>query len=693
MKVKISAVHLHVTAGSRIFARQCHFARGLNVIRGGNSSGKTQIFQALVFALGMEDMLGSHTPLGSAFTSEISDDAGEAYSVTSSWVATQLENVDGAAITVQRHVSHPLRRQNLVRVWDGGMLLGDALAAYRGDFFVNEGGAATHDLGFHKLLAGFMGWELPDVPRYSSEPTQLYQQVLFPFLYVDQRAGWTSAGPRAVTKYQIREPTRRAAEFLLGMAGPQALAERDALKRRLDLLGQRWTVELTAARTAAGAAGGRLEGLPDVPAGLRGVTREATSVAGATLLVLRGDEWITFTEELDRLASDAVPRPAEPETAVDDTQAARELLNVEDQLGSTLAAASVVEQQLTLAESQRAALDRRIAGLAEERQRLQDVRKLVRLGSHDPTSHLADRACPTCHQELLGVETETPATALDLEGSAAVVAAQLATVQGMREQVEAATQSYRDSFRALQRETDTLRVRMRALRSDLVAPSGYPSRGDVASQVTAEVRLAELNRASGSVQSHISTLETIANDVATLRGALADMRSDTTEEDLRVVAELTAQLHEGLQDTGFGSYDAEKISLDPETLRPRRAGLDIDDDVSASDVVRVKIAYLDGLRRVANLRQAAHPGFLLFDEPRQHEMDEENFRSALSRLANAWAVNDQVIVSSAASTSNLSTYLPEGVQATVIELGEGRVLKPLLDDAAVQAEARLENSE
>jgi hypothetical protein len=678
VKLKLRALELRVETPERGFGRRCVFADGLNVVRGANSAGKTQLFQAVVFALGVEDVLSSPMPLGSAFTSEIADDSGATESVIASWVRLEVQNAAQRTLTIRRHATHPQRKLNLIEVWEGGAVTSPGSEVPLGDFFVNEAGAATHELGFHRLLAEVLGWELPEVPRYSSDPGLLYLQVMFPFLYADQRTGWASAGPRPVTKYQIREPARRAAEFLLGMSGPRALAERDALRRQLDELALHWSTEAAAARAALGAAGGRLEGVPDVPSGLRGNARQATAVRGS-MLVLRGDEWVTVEEELERLASasaHAAEAPPAGSAGTEDAVTREALLEAEDRLGSTLAAASVIEQQLTLSEAQRAALDRRIAGLQEETARLRDVRKLVRLGSHDPLSHLADQQCPTCHQALLGVETDDPSTAMDVEESAAVVAAQLATVQGMREQVDRATAGYRDSFQALQRESDLLRVRVRALRSDLVQPSGYPSRGELATQVTAEVRLAELSRATGSVQVRLETLQRLADDVFRTRRQLAAIPADTSQEDAAVVAAVTAAMQEGLQETGFGSYAAEKITLDPDSLRPRRAGLDIDDDVSASDVVRVKIAYLDAVRKVAAQRGAPHPGLLLLDEPRQHEMQEEHFRAALGRLAAAGEDGDQVIVSSAAPAEVLATYLPPGGAVTVLDLGPGRILKP-----------------
>jgi hypothetical protein len=134
-------------------------------------------------------------------------------------------------------------------------------------------------------------------------------------------------------------------------------------------------------------------------------------------------------------------------------------------------------------------------------------------------------------------------------------------------------------------------------------------------------------------------------------------------------------MREQLEAFGFSSYDSRKVNVNEETLRPDRAGFDIDTDVSASDVVRTKIAYLNAIRELADQVGGPHPGLLVLDEPRQHELDEEHFRSTLSRLALNSDLGNQVIVTSAASLDALSELLGSN-PATIVDLGKLRLLQP-----------------
>src|SRR4051812_26095235 len=100
MRLRIRAVRLRVHTSNGTFGRTVTFQPGFNVVRGGNSRGKTQIVQAIIYTLGLERMLQAraNTPLGSALTSEIrveDEDQAPAEPVVSSWVAVELETTDG----------------------------------------------------------------------------------------------------------------------------------------------------------------------------------------------------------------------------------------------------------------------------------------------------------------------------------------------------------------------------------------------------------------------------------------------------------------------------------------------------------------------------------------------------------------------------------------------------------------------
>ncbi|WP_329470898.1 hypothetical protein OIE75_12800 [Streptomyces sp. NBC_01723] len=684
MKTKIRAVKLRVRSAAGPAGATIVFESGLNILRASNSRGKTQSLQAVVYALGLESMFGpsAGTSLGSALTTQISYGEPErAIAVHSSWCAVELENENGI-ITAQRAVKNSRVQPNLVRVWHGPAITGDPTGQRQEEFFVRESGAAKNPRGFHRFLASYLGWQLPAIPKYTGGEALLYPEIIFPFLYADQRA-WGSAGPRPVTQYQLREPTRRAAEFLLGFTGPETAAERYRLEDKIKKLRSEWGSKLAAVEATAAAAGGRVVGLPELPVGARSRTgsrpTRPTVTSEARLQVLVDEEWRSDEEVLRHLQEAAAP--SEPSQVVEVGQGLiqERLAEQQRELTRLSTTAKIVEQNLTLNEKQVVILDSRINALADEKVKNQDIKTLLRLGASSGVLEIDDAECPTCHQPLANVEAGQVGPVLDVDATISLLSSQARTFEEMRRQAQEAATESRASYRAIQRAVDVCRTEIKALQEDLVAPEDFPSSGDIARRVAAEVRLSDFNRVRDAVDDLLAEMQDLANSIFEVRSKLSDLPNVTPREDDRRRDMLQRVVREQLTDFGFSSYGATLVSIDEETLRPEREGLNLDTDASASDVVRTKIAYLNGIREVANSLGTQHPGFLMLDEPRQHELDEDHFRATLRRLARCSDVGDQVIATSAASVTALSTMLG-AAQANVIDLGNKRLIQPASGD-------------
>lgn len=697
MKAYVSGIRLHVNAGGRKFGASVDPGPGLNIIRGANSRGKTQFAQAIIFALGMERMLTAraNAPLGSAFTSELSsvgpDGTERSLRVSSSWVAVELTTETGDVVCVQRFVKHPRFARNLVRVWRVPILSQQLTSAPRSeDMFLHESGSATGQLGFHRALAQFLNWDLPRVATFAGQDSLLYPDAIFPFLIVDQQS-WGSAGPRKVERFQIREPTRRALEFLLQLDGPASLRERDRLERQLVELRAKWAGGRSAATSTAAAAGASLANVVETPIGLadRDV-REPTSLAEARLDVLHAEEWVPIETALDRVTAElaGVASPAHIHSeSTGDAETRAQISALDRQLAELGAALSVVESEASLGEAQVAALERRVAALQEERTRNADIRTLSRLGGEVEAAHLAGHNCPTCRQSLDAVEAVDADRSLDLEGTIQLLNAQVATSSRMLDRTKRSVAETVSASAALQRQADLLRSQKRALEADLSEPEVTPSRGEIARQVALELRRDELTRVSESVAEALADLQETANAIAATRMSLRALPSGMSARDRQVLDELEGVMQENLLASGFGSYDPRELKLDEQALRPSRVGFDLDTDASASDVVRTKIAYLEAVRRLG-ASQGVHPGLLVLDEPRQQDMQERDFGSIMAYLGgDASSDGGQVVLTVASDADNVRRLLAErATDARLFDFGEGRVLQPVPDDDILNEE-------
>ena len=72
---------------------------------------------------------------------------------------------------------------------------------------------------------------------------------------------------------------------------------------------------------------------------------------------------------------------------------------------------------------------------------------------------------------------------------------------------------------------------------------------------------------------------------------------------------------------GFSESSVDEISISQSTLRPEHNGYDIIAETSASDYIRTIWAYTLALLELGanNELNVNHCGFVVFDEPRQHE--------------------------------------------------------------------------
>ncbi|RST18549.1 hypothetical protein E2C00_27535 [Streptomyces sp. WAC05374] len=391
--------------------------------------------------------------------------------------------------------------------------------------------------------------------------------------------------------------------------------------------------------------------------------------------ILVDEAWVSDEELLQSLREAATPGPAPQVTDVGQDLIQSRLSEQERELTRLTTMAKIVEQNLNLNEKQVAILDERITALSDEKLKNQDVKTLLRLGASNEVLDLDVADCPTCHQSLSNVEVGRVGPVLDVDATISLLSSQIRTFEEMRRQArESATES-RVSYRAVRRAVDVCRMEIKALQDDLVVPGEFPSSGDIARRVAAEFRLSEFTRAREAVQDLLAEMQEVADSVFEVRSELSNLPNVTPQEDYRRRDMLQKSVREQLTDFGFSSYDASLVSIDEETLRPEREGLNLDTDASASDVVRTKIAYLNGIREVANSLRTQHPGFLMLDEPRQHELDEDHFRATLRRLAQCSNIGDQVIATSAASVSALSVMLGSA-QANVIDLGSQRLVRP-----------------
>jgi hypothetical protein len=209
-------------------------------------------------------------------------------------------------------------------------------------------------------------------------------------------------------------------------------------------------------------------------------------------------------------------------------------------------------------------------------------------------------------------------------------------------------------------EVNETNARLRALRADLVSPSHSPSIAALEERLRAESRLQTLEDVQQRFEQHKMALISLATHHAELLAARRALPDDRlTDEDRRKLDRLTNLIRQQADSYGFSTFPARDIEIAPENFRPQKEGFEIGFELSASDAIRLKWAYHLALMELSRTDTTNHPGFVVFDEPRQQATREISFRSLLERASTAKGSNQQVIFATSENHEKLSEFLSD----------------------------------
>jgi hypothetical protein len=676
MTLRIRHLRLRAETSSGPFGADISFSTGLNVLWADNTKGKSTSLQGLLYALGLERMLSPRReiPLTYVMTSHLEEDDKTyvKHSILGSSVSVELENAAGRVITVRRAVKSA-GDTRLVTVFQGPQLTNQTGQYEQRDYFVLDPGAAQREAGFHRYLAEFMGWQLPRARRFDGSETMLYLETVFPLLYVEQKAGWSSL-PAAFPNYlQIRDVGRRAIEFLMGLATHDLELRRQKLDMDIAASNSTWAAKRAEILSVATVANARIQGIPTTP------TISVTDIESAFLQAPTGDEWRPLEDIMSALRQRVADlRGAEVPDVEDMSAAAAEELS---QVMVTAAEQNTNRNTLFRARQveiiQRASVQRRIAALEEDLQKNQDAQKLRNFGSKLTEAFAADH-CPTCSQPIQDtlLAQQASAAVMPVEDNIEYIKSQRAIFQRLNAQVEASIAGIERRLAAATVEVNETNSRLRALRADLIAPSHSPSTATLEERLRAEVRLDTLEDVQQRFEQHKVALVALAAHHAQLLAERQTLPADRlTVEDQAKLNRMTRLIQEQAASYGFTTFPASEIEIAPDNFRPQKEGFEIGFELSASDAIRLKWAYHLALMELSRTDTTNHPGFVVFDEPRQQAAREVSFQRLLERAATAKAAGQQVIFATSEDRGRLEGFL-EGIDCNYRAF-DGYIVKPL----------------
>jgi len=505
--VSLSVRHIRLRANTSagLYGTDIGLDGGFTVLHAPNTSGKSTALHALLYALGLEQMLSpkkDRIPLSFTMRTHVEDpDTEEEHPIIESYVAVEIENAAGERITVKRYVTASTDKK-LVQVARGPLLTKGGQYERR-DYFVIDPGSAQREVGFHHMLARFIGWDLPTVKRYDGRDCLLYVETLFPLFFVEQKIGWTTIPAAIPTQFQIRDVHRRSVEFLMGFDTHEIELKRQDLELKINLLRQEWSRTVVSMEATANAAGLRVLSLPKTP------TSMIDEVKVAFLQVQAEGAWSnldlhlrSLREELAELQEQAIP---EVEGLAEDARLAADAISREIQQLNAIRGELFRERQAETV--QQASTLRRIEHLKEDLQKHKDAKKLQTLGS-TLGRDLSPHHCPTCDQLLDDVllPQGTIEAVMTLDENIEYIDAQRKTFERLADRSVAAIHSLDLELLTTGDELRQKTTRLRALKTDLIAPSHAVSASFIEEKLRIEHRVELLNSTRARFEQQIVRL-------------------------------------------------------------------------------------------------------------------------------------------------------------------------------------------
>lgn len=684
--MKIRALKLRIATAQGEFGFKFEFSRGLTVIRGSNSSGKSTLYNTLIYGLGMEELIGGKGEKVLNYAVKEYFVQGERrVTVESSEVLVELENASGRSVTLRRAIRDSVRQSKLMEVFEGAHLTeGTELGTPRPTYLFDPG-SAQNQAGYFQFLEGFMGYQLPQVPATNGGMTKLYLQTVFAAFAVEQKRGWTDYIAN-IPFFGIRDARIRVTEFLLGLGVFERQAKRAALDADSVAIDSDWRKAYDTLRQAAVANGIVVEGL----------SATVVSVFDPTNVLLvksDGKTKVSLLDQVKNLRAEHHELGAKAE-AYGKASGAEALQEIEV-ASSELQRLSVLHERATTNLTlQKAALDELrllLAEASEDLERNKTALKLRSLGAQMEVEVATDH-CPTCHQVvddtlLLGIVTGPQ---MDLNTNIEYLDSQRKMLQN---QIKGAAEEIRQSEITVADVAARLAAThdyRNSLRGD-VSTGVTESRAIVRRQIQIELELSNLQGFNTQAAALMITFGDIADRLAANQADRRALPKEAySDSDVMRISLFEKNFRGNASSFGYESAEIADIRISLDTLTPILSELELREirrpkvqtsltaDSSASDFVRLIWSYLLALYQTSATHgfEGQHPGLLLMDEPGQHSMRSASQR-ALLQLLIAQRGLQAIVAASFDENESVFKDATNGLEFQLIQW-EGKVIQPLI---------------
>lgn len=633
--LKINAIKLVVSTTNGTYGFATEFKAGLNIVRGDNSSGKSTIFQSILYGLGMEELIGSRNE--KAMQSVLKDEVLNAEKIKEAEVIESsifLEIENESTITVERAVKSQTKDPRLVTVYYGALLTGTSKQLGSDSMYVHDAGSATDvKFGYFAFLEKFLGFKLPEVQYNDGAVRKLYLQTIFPAFVIEQKVGWSDF-LATIPYFNLRDKEKRAIEFLLKLDSwtiEERKQEVARLKQNVEL---KWSDVLIQINELARRSATKVNGISDRPSVLNGTEQFFLSYSTIDKEYSLADYILLLNDDLVELEINEIPK-------IQDISKEKEseLSTITDEYNIIAVQYDDLANKKNAIAANIATIRERLKQIEEELIHNKHHLKVKKLAS-DKNLSLGNDICPTCRQSIRDslLPLDSIQNPMNIEQNIQYLDAQKSMIKVYLENHSRELSGIQQKINHLEAESVSKRERIRAIKKDLISDERLPSVELIERRIKLKHRLDFYLDIEQEFEKLTFQLSGISNEwEEVLSEEIKLPKESFSNEDFAKLRHLNISFIELLKRFDYGSKSLTDLSISKDKLIPVAEGqynikYNMRLDSSASDLVRAIAAYTCALYRVSERHQTNHPGLVMFDEPGTQETAISTLREILKEL-------------------------------------------------------------
>lgn len=615
------------------FGRIIPVKKGLTIIAGDNTSGKTTLAKCFYYILGVEEILDGKQNASSMdksvyieFDQKNEDGELETYMVDKSCVFAQLSNTEGKVITVRRMLKNGDKKDfSAVDVYE---------CAYREltketshtSYYLHGQDDHNENLpfGYYQYLAKFAGLPIVKVPTRNGKEYDLYMQTLFALDYVEQTRGWTDYFA-AIRGYNFLQPKQRIVEYALGLGFDEDSVTKKQLSNQNELLKEEWYRKVRDIVQRLTYNNLMVSGL------MEDISKQKWNKEDLQYAVIGekgtlNEVMAEMERRIGRLNSSL--RKTDDQRFDDYNRQLVSFNEKEEQY-------DVFYRKLQEDYNKKDEITRQIVNIEEEIDRNRNISHVSNLLN---SQHV--RVCPTCHRELditdggnLKIETD------DIEGNIRYLTTQKSFLSGLLESLTKTIEEKEIYLAYYKKILLQEKEKLNTAYGEVADNDDMPSEQVMMEMTDLKLKLASYNEVSEQVKKMVAEMWPMKTAYDKNRAdikALGENKDDTGSNELNA---LQTEFRRLLHAFRYNSNDTRLVMLQTDDRNSNYLYLPqtlvggymehLRSVSSASDFVRSVWAYYLALMKVGT----QHPGFLLFDEPCQHSINETDLKTLFEKCS------------------------------------------------------------